>query len=39
MLLESPYTIVVLSNQDPPAEAYVGSQIAALVAEKAKLGK
>jgi CubicO group peptidase (beta-lactamase class C family) len=39
MLLDSPYTIVVLSNQDPPAEAYAGSQIAALVAEKAKLGK
>jgi hypothetical protein len=39
MLLDSPYTVVVLSNQDPPAEAYAGSQIAALIVEKAKVGK
>ena len=38
MLLDSPYTIVVLSNQDPPADEYAGSQIAALIAEKAKRG-
>lgn len=39
ILLDSPYTVVVLANQDPPAEAYVGLMVVALVAEKAKLGK
>jgi CubicO group peptidase (beta-lactamase class C family) len=36
LVLGSPYTVVVLANQDPPAEAYPGMPIAALVAEKAK---
>jgi CubicO group peptidase (beta-lactamase class C family) len=39
LLLDSPYSVVVLANQDPPAEAYVGSRLVALMAEKAKLGK
>jgi CubicO group peptidase (beta-lactamase class C family) len=39
MVLDSPYTVVVLANQDPPADAYVGMQALALVAEKAKRGK
>jgi CubicO group peptidase (beta-lactamase class C family) len=39
LLLDSPYTVVVLANQDPPADAYAGSTIVALMAEKAKLGK
>jgi CubicO group peptidase (beta-lactamase class C family) len=39
LLLDSPYTVVVLANQDPPADAYAGSKIVALMAEKAKLGK
>lgn len=33
---KSPYTVVVLANQDPPAEAYAGTGIVALIAEKAK---
>lgn len=32
----SPYTVVVLANQDPPAEAYGGLPVVALVAEMAK---
>jgi len=39
LVLNSPYTIVVLSNQDPPAAEYAGSKVVALIAEKAKLGK
>jgi CubicO group peptidase (beta-lactamase class C family) len=39
LVLGSPYTVVVLANQDPPAEAYVGSMVVALVAEKAKRGR
>jgi CubicO group peptidase (beta-lactamase class C family) len=36
LILGSPYTIVVLANQDPPAEEYVSQTALALVAEKAK---
>jgi CubicO group peptidase (beta-lactamase class C family) len=36
IFLRSPYTVVVLANQDPPAEAYAGTRVVALVAEKAK---
>lgn len=36
LVLGSPYTVVVLANQDPPADGYVGRMILALVAEKAK---
>ena len=39
LLLDSPYTVVVLTNVDPPAEAYAGSKVVALMAEKAKLSK
>ena len=39
IFLDSPYTVVVLANQDPPAELYPASTIAALVAEKAKRGQ
>ena len=39
LLLDSQYTVVVLANQDPPADTYAGSKILALMAEKAKLGK
>jgi CubicO group peptidase (beta-lactamase class C family) len=39
MLLDSPYTVVVLANQDPPADAYAGLQSLALIAELAKRGK
>jgi CubicO group peptidase (beta-lactamase class C family) len=39
LVLGSPYTVVILANQDPPAEAYVGSMVVALVAEKAKRGQ
>jgi CubicO group peptidase (beta-lactamase class C family) len=36
MLLNSPYTVVVLANQDPPADAYASSMAVALIAEKLK---
>ena len=39
IFLDSPYTVVVLANQDPPAELYPASTIAALIAEKAKRGQ
>jgi CubicO group peptidase (beta-lactamase class C family) len=39
IFLDSPYTVVALANQDPPAEMYVGSLVTALVAEKAKTSK
>lgn len=39
LVLGSPYTVVVLSNQDPPAEAAVGLPVIALVAERAKRDK
>lgn len=39
LVLGSPYTVVVLSNQDPPAEAAVGLPTVALVAERAKRDK
>ncbi len=37
IFLNAPYTVVVLANQDPPAEAYISLRAVALVAEKAKL--
>jgi CubicO group peptidase (beta-lactamase class C family) len=37
MLLDSPYTLVILSNQDPPSADLVGTDAIALVVEKAKL--
>jgi CubicO group peptidase (beta-lactamase class C family) len=39
IFLDSPYTVVVLANQDPPAEMYPASTIVALIAEKAKRGQ
>lgn len=36
LVLGTPYTVVVLSNQDPPADMYAGMPIIALVAERAK---
>jgi CubicO group peptidase (beta-lactamase class C family) len=39
LVVGSPYTVVVLSNEDPPAADYAGSAVVALVAEKAKLGQ
>ena len=39
MVLGSPYTVVVLSNFDPPAESVVGLPVVALVAERAKRDK
>ena len=39
IFLDSPYTVVVLANQDPPAELYPASTIVALMAEKAKRGQ
>jgi CubicO group peptidase (beta-lactamase class C family) len=39
LVLGSPYTVVILGNQDPPSDLYAGSMVVALVAEKAKLGK
>jgi len=39
IFVDSPYTVVVLANQDPPADGYAGSKAVALVAEKAKQAK
>jgi CubicO group peptidase (beta-lactamase class C family) len=39
LVLGSPYTVVVLANQDPPADMYAGATVLALVAEKAKRGQ
>jgi CubicO group peptidase (beta-lactamase class C family) len=39
LVLGSPYIVVVLANQDPPADGYVGRMTLALVAEKAKTGQ
>ena len=36
LVLGSPYTVVILANQDPPADGFVGRPTLALVAEKAK---
>jgi len=36
LILGSPYTVVVLTNQDPPAEEYAGQTTLAWVVEKAK---
>jgi len=36
LVLGSSYTVVVLSNQDPPADMYAGIPIVALVAERVK---
>jgi D-alanyl-D-alanine carboxypeptidase len=39
LVLGSPYTIVILGNQDPPSDLYAGSMVVGLVVEKAKLGE
>jgi CubicO group peptidase (beta-lactamase class C family) len=39
LVLDSPYTVVALSNIDPPAAEFVGSKVVAIMAEKAKSGK
>jgi CubicO group peptidase (beta-lactamase class C family) len=39
MVLDSPYTLVVLANQDPPASEIIGEKAKAIVAEKAKRGQ
>jgi CubicO group peptidase (beta-lactamase class C family) len=36
LVLDSPYTVVVLGNIDPPSYAHVGIPVVALVAERAK---
>ncbi|HMM68549.1 MAG TPA: serine hydrolase domain-containing protein [Dokdonella sp.] len=36
MVQDSPYTVVVLANQDPPAEAYAGLPVVALMVERSK---
>lgn len=36
LLQGSPYTVVVLANQDPPAEVYATMPAVALVAERVK---
>jgi CubicO group peptidase (beta-lactamase class C family) len=37
MVLGSPYTVVVLANQDFPADLYAGMKVLGMVVEKAKL--
>jgi CubicO group peptidase (beta-lactamase class C family) len=39
MVLGSPYTIVILANQDPPAAHILGETVVALMVEKAKSEK
>jgi CubicO group peptidase (beta-lactamase class C family) len=39
LVLGSPYTVVVLGNQDPPSDWYVDWMTVALVTEKAKRGQ
>jgi hypothetical protein len=39
MVLDSPYTVVYLANQDPSASELIGERAKTLVAEKAKRGK
>jgi hypothetical protein len=39
LVLNSPYTIVALANQDPPSADFASQMTNALVAKKAKEGK